>query len=70
MIFLFFGERARGGKDFRVANVNWGFLGKRGIKVEFGGFIGGFGKIFFTKGGDKERRDGVLERWKSEVIFF
>lgn len=31
-----------------------------GIKVEFGGFIGGFGKIFFTKEGDKEREGGVF----------
>lgn len=29
-----------------------------GIKVEFGGFIGGFGKIFFTKGGIKREKDG------------
>lgn len=40
-----------------------------GIKVEFGGFIGGFGKIFFTKGGDKEKRDGVFGG-EGEVIFF
>ena len=41
-----------------------------GIKVEFGGFIGGFGKIFFTKRGDKERKEGLWGRWKGEVIFF
>ena len=29
-----------------------------GIKVEFGGFIGGFGKIFFTKGGIKREKEG------------
>ena len=29
--------------------------------MEFGGFIGGFGKIFFTKGGIK-REKGVLRR--------
>ena len=83
MIFLFFGERARGEKGFRVANVNWGFersasyqqvtsklegVARWGIKVEFGGFIGGFGKIFFTRG-DKERKRGVLG-WEGEVIFF
>ena len=34
-----------------------------GIKVEFGGFIGGFGKIFFTKGGIK-RGFGVF--WDGE----
>ena len=27
MIFLFFGERGKRGKGFRVANVNWGFEG-------------------------------------------
>ncbi len=30
-----------------------------GIKVEFGGFIGGFGKIFFTKGGIKREKEGL-----------
>lgn len=29
-----------------------------GIKVEFGGFISGFGKIFFTKGGIKRGKEG------------
>ena len=33
--------------------ARWG-----GIKVEFGGFICGFGKIFFTKGGIKRGREG------------
>ena len=44
-----------------MANVNWGFgsgLYQGGIKVEFGGFIGGFGKIFFTKGGIKREKEG------------
>ena len=26
--------------------------------MEFGGFIGGFGKIFFTKGGIKREKEG------------
>lgn len=38
----------------------WVGLYQMGIKVEFGGFIGGFGKIFFTNGGDKERERGFL----------
>lgn len=29
-----------------------------GIKVEFGGFIGGFGKNFFTKEGIKREKEG------------
>lgn len=57
-----------------MANVNWGFERSAscqqvtskleggwldgGIKVEFGGFIGGFGKIFFTKGGIKREEEG------------
>ena len=53
-----------------MANVNWGFEGRWGIKVEFGGFIGGFGKIFFTKGGIKREKEGFWGRWKGEVIFF
>ena len=67
--FLFFGEKGERGKGFRVANVNWGFGGSAsyqqvrgggsmGVKVEFGGFIGGFGKIFFTKGGIKREKEG------------
>ena len=67
MIFLFFGERGKRGKGFGVANVNWGFEGRWGIKVEFGGFIGGFGKIFFTKGGIKKEKEGFgggMEREK------
>lgn len=41
-----------------------------GIKVEFGGFIGGFGKIFFTKGGIKREKRGFGDGRKGEVIFF
>lgn len=32
--------------------------GSMGIKVKFGGFIGGFGKIFFTRGGIKREKEG------------
>ena len=57
-----------------MANVNWGFGGSASyqqvtsklervarwrIKVEFGGFIGGVGKIFFTKG-EIKRDFGVV----------
>ena len=38
--------------------------------MEFGGFIGGLGKLFFKNGRDIERERGFLERWKGEVIFF
>ena len=56
--FIFWGKGEKG-KGFRVTNVNWGFEGgDGGIKVEFGGFIGGFGKIFFTKGGIKREKEG------------
>ena len=50
-----------------------------GIKVEFGGFIGGFGKIFFTKGGIKREKEGWVgnfwveedgERGEGEFVFF
>lgn len=44
-----------------------------GIKVEFGGFIGGFGKIFFYKRRDKERERGFWDGRKGrrrEFIFF
>lgn len=37
------------------ANVNW----------RFGGFIGGFGKIFFTKGGIKRGKEGF---WVEEKM--
>ena len=40
-----------------------------GIKVEFGGFIGGFGKIFFTKGGIKRKGMGFLEG-RAKLYFF
>ncbi len=43
-------------QQVRGGLTRWG-----GIKVEFGGFIGGFGKIFFTKGGIK-REKRVLRR--------
>lgn len=36
------------------------------IKVEFGGFIGGFGKNFFTKGGIKRGKEGF---WGWEEIW-
>lgn len=45
----------------QVKGARWG------IKVEFGGFIGGFGKIFFTKGGIKREKEGFREE---EFIFF
>lgn len=41
--------------------------------MEFGGFIGGFGKIFFTKGGIKREKEGFWrweEREKGERIGF
>ena len=31
--------------------------------MEFGGFIGGFGKNFFTKGGIKREKEGFWGRW-------
>ena len=85
--FLFFWGKGERGKGFRVANVNWGFGGSAsyqqvtsklegggsmgGIKVEFGGFIGGFGKIFFTKGGIKREKEGFwgCEEGKEERIY-
>lgn len=39
--------------------------GSMGVKVEFGGFIGGFGKIFFTKGGIKREKEGFWG-WEGE----
>lgn len=42
----------------------WVGLYQMGIKVEFGGFIGGFGKIFFTKGGIK-RDFGMFLGWRN-----
>lgn len=54
------------------ANVNWGFWGRWGIKVEFGGFMGGFGKIFFTKGGIKREKEGFIgwEEGRRENLYF
>ena len=40
-----------------------------GIKVEFGGFIGGFGKIFFTNGGIKREKEGFGDG-KVNLYFF
>ena len=56
--------------EWEGVNVNWGFGSgyiRWGIKMEFGGFMGGFVKIFFTKG-DKERFWGVfgMEREKGK----
>lgn len=66
-------------------NVNWGFERSAsyqqvtsklegvarwgGIKVEFGGFIGGFGKIFFTKGGIKREKEGFWG-WEERVNLY
>lgn len=50
-IFLFFWGRGEGRKGWKEANVNW----------EFGGFIGGFGKIFFTKEGIKREKEGFWD---------
>ena len=42
-----------------------------GVKVEFGGFISGFGKIFFTKGGIKREKEGFWGRdGRVNVYFF
>ena len=37
--------------------------------MEFGGFIGGFGKIFFTKGGIKREKRGFGEMEGRSYIF-
>lgn len=34
--------------------------------MEFGGFIGGFGKNFFTKRGIKREKEGFLEEERKE----
>lgn len=65
MIFLFFGERERGGKGFRVANVNWGFWGEMGDKSGIWRFYRRVWKNIFYEGGDKEREGGVLG-WEEE----
>ena len=46
------------------------FGGNGGIKVEFGGFIGGFGKIFFTKGGIKREKGGFWRDGRVNLYFF
>ena len=39
--------------------------------MEFGGFIGGFGKIFFTKGGIKREKEGFREmEGRRENLYF
>ena len=39
--------------------------------MEFGGFIGGFGKIFFTKGGIKREKRGFGGRdGRAKLYFF
>ena len=39
--------------------------------MEFGGFMGGFGKIFFTKGGIKREEEGFRGMGgKGKFIFF
>ena len=39
--------------------------------MEFGGFIGGFGKIFFTKGGIKREKEGFWGRdGRAKLYFF
>ena len=84
--FLFFWRKGEGGKGFRVVNVNWGFEGSAsyqqvtsklerglldgGIKVEFGGFIGGFEKIFFTNGGIKREKEGFWRDGRVNLYFF
>ena len=42
------------------------------IKVEFGDFMGGFGKIFFTKGGIKREKEGFWgwEEGRRENLYF
>ena len=37
--------------------------------MEFGGFIGGFGKIFFTKGGIKREKEGFGDG-RAKLYFF
>ena len=69
-----------------MVNVNWGFERSEsyqqvtskleggwldgGIKVEFGGFIGGFGKIFFTNGGIKREKEGFGRDGRAKLYFF
>ena len=37
--------------------------------MEFRGFIGGFGKIFFTKGGIKREKEGFWEMGRGIIQF-
>ena len=63
MIFLFFGERGKRGKGFRVTNVNWG-LGRGctrwGDKSGIWRFYKRVWKNIFYERRDKERERGVL----------
>lgn len=63
MIFLFFGERGKRGKGFRVTNVNWG-LGRGctrwGDKSGIWRFYRRVWKNIFYERRDKERERGVL----------
>lgn len=43
-----------------TSKLEGGWLDGWGIKVEFGSFIGGFGKIFFTKDGIKREKEGFF----------
>lgn len=49
--------------------VREGWLDGWGIKVEFGGFIGGFGKIFFTKWGIKREKEGFWGMYGRSYVF-
>ena len=84
MNFLFFVERARGGKGFRVANVNWGFEGPASYqqvtsKLERGGSMGDKSGIWrfyrrvwkniFYERRDKERERGFLGGEEGICIF-
>ena len=72
MIFLFFRERARGEKGFRVANVNWGFersvsyqqvregVARWGDKSGIWRFYRRVWKNIFYERGDKERERGFI----------
>lgn len=67
MVFLFLEkgrEREGNGKGECKLRI-WVGLYQMGIKVEFGGFIGGFGKIFFTNGGIKRGKEGF---WVEEKM--
>ena len=37
--------------------------------MEFGGFMGGFGKIFFTKGGIKREKEGFWRDGRAKLYF-